>query len=147
MDRYHFLTDLLSLRRSASVTATLFTAGLAAAGIGSALLLFPAQFSAIGDIDLGGNLTLLSQTRSSGSLLLFCGVLIFAGGFVTALTRTAIILSVVLYIAYGIARVFNVWLDGMPAETLLQAPIFEWSVGLVSLLFVLRNHSITICEQ
>ena len=109
----------------------LIISGLIAASIGAAILLIPAVFYATYGVALGDNFGLLNELKASGGALLASGILIMSGAFVDKLTFTAIVVSTLLYLSYGLSRVMSIMIDGMPAEGFVQAAVLEIAVGLV----------------
>lgn len=116
----------------------LLVSGFIAAGIGGAILFVPVGFHALNSIELGGNVSLLSEVRAPGGALLACGLLIMCGAFVARLRFTAIILSALLYLSYGLSRILSMALDGMPGTNLMQATILELVLGLVCALALVK---------
>lgn len=108
----------------------LFVSGLIGIGVGAAILLAPGPMFAIHGVELGSNSSLLSEIRAPGGALLVCGIFILSGVFVSKLTFTATVLSILLYLSYGTSRMLSMLLDGMPAEGLVQAAILEIVIGL-----------------
>jgi hypothetical protein len=118
--------------------AILLISGLIATGVGGALLLAPVAFHAGNGIDLGGQISLLNEVRAGGGALLACGVLIICGAFVTRLTFAAAVVSPVLYLSYGMARILSLALDGFPAEGLLTAMVVEVAIGMVGVFSLVK---------
>lgn len=109
----------------------LLVSGFIAAGIGGAILFVPVGFHALNSIELGSNISLLSEVRAPGGALLACGLLIMGGAFIDRLRFTAIVLAALLYLSYGLSRILSMALDGMPGPNLMQATILELILGLV----------------
>ncbi|MDH3645943.1 MAG: DUF4345 family protein [Gammaproteobacteria bacterium] len=126
------------MNKSVGLTVILLAAGLTALGGGSALLLAPAEWSAMASTDLTLDTNVLVATRLSAGLLLALGLLIVAAVSVPTFTYTPIALSVA-HRAYGISRGLSTWLDGLPTELFIQTGIVEWTMGLLSLYFLLRR--------
>jgi len=89
----------------------------------------PVDFYAGNNIDIGGNVNLLSEIRASTGALLAYGVLIFTGAFVSQLTFTSMVLSTLLYLCYGLSRFASMVVDGMPVNSLIGAAVVEVLVG------------------
>lgn len=111
--------------------ALLFVTGLIGVGIGGAILFVPAEFHATSGIVIGSNENLLSEMRAAGGALLACALIVLAGAFFSRLTFTALILSTVLYLSYGVSRLVGMAIDGLPSTNLMVVTAFELGVGLV----------------
>ncbi len=118
------------MRNSKVLKTILITSGLIATGIGAAILFMPVAFYAAYGIEIGDNFGLLNEIRASGGALLASGILIMSGAFVDKLAFTAIVVSTLLYLPYGLSRVMSIAIDGMPAEGFVQAAVFEIIIGL-----------------
>ena len=108
----------------------LAVAGLVAVGVGGAILIAPGAFHAGNGIEYAGNSSLLSETRAAGGALAATGVVVTLGAFVRRLTFTASLVGAVVYLAYGLARLLSVALDGLPADSLVVAAGVELALGL-----------------
>lgn len=126
------------MKKSKALRAVLFVAGLIAAGVGVAILLMAQQFHATIGIELRGNASLLSEVRAGGGALLASGILILLGVFVVRMRFTALLLSTLLYLSYGLSRLLSMAVDGMPAGILVQVTLLEIAIGLVCLLALVR---------
>jgi uncharacterized protein with PQ loop repeat len=60
------------------------------------------------------------------------------GAFVAKLTFTSAVISIVMYLSYGISRILSIAVDGMPAEGLVLATVVEIIIGLVGVFALLR---------
>ena len=114
------------------VKVVLLTAGITALIVGSCLLFIPVTFQASAGIELGNDPGLLSEMRGPGALILASGVGMIAGAFVIEITLTALILSLVLYGAYGIARMLSLVVDGIPDTTIVAAMVAELIFAIAS---------------
>lgn len=119
------------MKNSNPLKLVLFISGLIAASIGGAILFNPANFYAANGIDLGGSVSLLNEIRASGGALLTAGILIISGCFVARLRFTAVVVSCLLYLSYGLSRMLSFAVDGMPSEGLVQAAALEIVIGVV----------------
>jgi hypothetical protein len=126
------------MKNSKVLKTILIISGLIATGIGGAILFTPVAFQASAGIDLGGNISLLSEIRRLGGALLASGILIMLGAFVAKLTFTSTVISIMIYLSYGISRILSMAIDGMPAEVLVMATVVEIIIGLVSLFALLK---------
>ena len=111
------------------------TGGIAIA-IGGLILRSPAEFYALNQIDIGGNVNLLSEIRAPAGALFSSGVLIFIGAFVSQLTFTSIVLATLVYLSYGLSRLLGMAIDGIPVASLVWSDGIEIVLGL-SCLFCL----------
>lgn len=127
------------MRRSRVLQILLLASGLLALGIGGALLLDPVGFEAGAGIELGRNASLLSEMRAQGGALLAGGVLIMTGAFVPAMTRASAVVAATVLLAYGLARVLGIMLDGTPSDTLLAATAVELGLGGATLGALFRS--------
>ena len=118
------------MKNSKVLKTILIISGLIASGIGVAILFAPAAFYAIYGIELGSDVSLLNEIRAPGAALLASGILIISGAFVEKLAFTAVVVSTLLYLSYGLSRVMSIAIDGMPVEGLVQAAILEIIIGL-----------------
>jgi hypothetical protein len=117
----------------------LLLAGLIALLIGAVILLAPVALHATTGSDLTGQISLLSEIRAPGGLLLVCGALILAGAFVSRLTFAATLVATLAYLSYGLSRFLSLTLDGVPAPALVLAMIAELVLGAIGLVFLVRQ--------
>jgi hypothetical protein len=127
------------MKRSRVLKAVLFVSGLIAAIVGVATLFAPEAFHASSGIDLGGQISLLSEVRAPGAALMASGILIVSSAFADRLAFTSVVVSTLLYLSYGLSRLLRMAVDGMPADDLVLATVLELVVGLTSL-FVLARY-------
>lgn len=111
--------------------AVLIAAGLIAAAIGVGLITIPVAFYASNGIALPDSASMYSETRAPGGALVASGILMVLGAFVSRLSFTALVMSSVLYLAYGVTRVVSMAIDGPPAPNLLIAMAGELIVGAI----------------
>jgi len=126
------------MKNSKVLKTILFLSGLLLIAVGTAILLTPVAFTARNGIDLGGNISLLNDIRGNGGVLLGSGVLIMLGAFIHKLSFTSIMVSIVVYLSFGMARVLSIILDGMPADGLVKATSVEIIFGLVCVFAFLK---------
>jgi len=117
----------------------LLIAGVIAAGLGAMILLAPVVFYAGYGIDPAGQVNLLNELRSHGLSLLAAGLFIGFGAFRPRLAYAALIISTVLYLAYGLSRLVAIAMDGLPSSSLLLTGGFEIVMGLAGLALILRT--------
>lgn len=126
------------MKNSKILNTILLISGLIAAGVGVAILLVPVAFYAGNGVDLGANSSLLNEIRATGGGLLACGILIMSGAFVAKLRFTAIVICMLIYLAYGLSRLLGMAMDGMPTEGLVNAAVLEIIIGLLSVFAFLK---------
>lgn len=126
------------MENSRILKTVLVISGLIATGIGGVLLFVPGSLYAASGIELGRNVSLLSEVRAPGGALLASGILILSGAFVARLAFTATVLTTLVYLSYGIARILSMAIDGMPSEALVQATVLEMTIGLAGAFVLLR---------
>jgi len=126
------------MKNSNVLKVILFISGLITASVGGAVLFMPAAFYAANGIDLGSNLSLLNEVRASGGALFIAGILIVSGSFFASLRFTAIVVSALLYMAYGLSRILGFVVDGLPSERLVQAAALEIIIGVACILVFIK---------
>jgi hypothetical protein len=126
------------MKNSKMLKTILIISGLIASGVGAAILFSPVAFYASYGIEPGGNISLLNEIRAPGGALLASGILIMSGAFVDKLAFTALMVSTLLYLSYGLARVMSIAIDGMPAEGLVQAAVLEIVIGLACIFALIK---------
>lgn len=109
----------------------LWGSGLIASLIGGALLLSPEILYDLNGIELRGQPSLLNEVRAPGSALLASGAVILSGAIWARMTFTAILLSTLLYLSYGLGRVVSMVVDGIPAPGLVVVAALELAIGLI----------------
>lgn len=124
------------MSHSIRIKLLLLTSGLVSAGVGFAVLFLPVGFHASAGIVLGGNLSLMSEMRAPGALLLAAGGFILASVIVARWQYAAALVSAAVFLSYGLARIYSVVVDGMPHEILLMAAGVELFVGLLSVMMI-----------
>jgi len=124
------LKGLKNMKKSNVLKTILIISGLMASVIGAAILFTPVAFYATYGIAVAGNFSLLNEIRAPGGALLVSGLLIISGAFVDKLTFTAVVVSTLLYLSYGLSRVMSIAIDGMPVDGLVHAAVLEIVTGL-----------------
>jgi hypothetical protein len=109
-----------------------------ASGIGAAILFAPVAFYATYGIELDGNFSMLNEIRAPGGAMLASGILIITGASVDKLAFTAVVVSTLLYLSYGLSRVMSIAVDGMPAKGLVQAAALEIITGLACVFVLVK---------
>lgn len=134
------------MQNSIFLKIVLCISGFVAIAIAGFILLSPTDFYAINHIDIGGNPNLLSEIRAPAGALLSFGILMLMGAFILRLAFTSILLSTVLYLAYGLSRFVGMLVDGLPVDSLIGSAVIEVVLGLVSL-FCLWKYQLSQSEQ
>lgn len=106
------------------------TAGVLAAGIGTALTVAPAAFLAGSGIALGADPSLLSELRAPGAGLAVLGAVMLAGLRRPALRPVALIAAATVYLGYPLGRLVGIAMDGVPSTEILAALAVEIAVAL-----------------
>jgi hypothetical protein len=104
-------------------------AGLAALGIGLAILTVPAGFYGTYGIELGADPNLLSELRAPGANLAVLGAIILLGAFRQSMTRLSAAIGGLVFLAYALGRIVSMALDGMPSSGLIEATVIELVIG------------------
>ena len=125
--------------------SVLVLSSLIAAGIGAAILLAPASFFASYGIELAADPSLFSELRAPGAALLALGLLMGVGAFVPPFALASTAIAATVYLAYGLARVLSLALDGVPDGGLVGATVLELLLGLTCLVLALRTWR-PVCE-
>ena len=111
-------------------------------GFGAAILFMPVAMAALNGIELGGQISLLNETRAPGGALLASGILVMSGAFLAKLTFTSAVVSALVYLSYGLSRILSIAIDGMPAEGLVQVAVLEIVTGLVCVFALVKYRDI-----
>ena len=111
----------------------LFISGLLLLIIGGGILLMPQAFYASDGVFLGNNPSLLSEVRASGGMLTGGALVIFAGIIRPALRSLAMMLSILIYGSFGLARLLSLTIDGMPSHNLIVATAVELTVSAIGI--------------
>ncbi len=128
------------MKNSKVVKTLLFFSGLIATGIGAVTLFAPVEgFGQLG-VDLGGQTNLLSFIRAAGGgFVATSGLVIILGVFVPKLTFTSTIIATLMFLSFGVARIFSMAVDGMPANVIVAAIVLEMIIGMAGV-FALLNY-------
>lgn len=118
---------------SKAVKALQFIAGTVGLIIGAGMTFSPIAFQSSAGITLGDNISLLSETRSPGSLLLIGSIIILASVFKSKLRYIGLVLTSLMYLGYGFGRTISLIVDGVPHQSLLIALVLELIVGGIAL--------------
>ena len=120
-------------------TAFLIIAGLLLLVIGGSILLAPHSFYASNGIALGNDPNLLSEIRAPGGMLTASGLFALIGALRSNLASMTILLLVLVYGSFGVARIVSIMIDGMPASGIVAAAAIELLVAAVGLFVLWRT--------
>jgi len=120
--------------------AFLAISGVILIGIGAALLFDPVGFHASSGVALGNNVNLLSEIRAPGGLLFAAGIFVVIGSFRAKMVQASIVLSSLIYLSYGAARIFSMIMDGAPSQSLVAATGVEIIFGSLGLFLLYKLH-------
>ncbi len=81
---------------------------------------------------------LLSEARATGGIVIGFGIVIVLGVFSQRLSYISTIVSVVIFLSFGIARTIGIAVDGYPGKKLIQGIIFEFVFGLLGLFALIK---------
>lgn len=126
------------MKNSKVLKSILFLSGILLLGIGGVITFIPIEFNASNGVDLGANISVLSDIRAASMVLLIGGLLILLGIFIPKLTFTSSIIAVLLLLGYGFGRALSMGLDGMPADALFKATIVEFVLGFANLFLLFK---------
>lgn len=130
------------MQDSKFVKAMLIISGVLLLFIGGAYLFTPIEFySSANQTDISGQVNLLSEIRASGGGLFLGGLLVLLGAFKPKLTYTSTIISIMIWMGYGLARIIAISADGMPNEGLFTVMFIEIIIG-VSGIFAINKYAV-----
>ena len=72
------------------------------------------------------------------------GVVIFLGSLIKTLEFTAMLVSAIGYLSYGLSRLISLYLDGMPSENWVMATAIECVIGMACLMLLYSRKAQTI---
>lgn len=133
--RYLFFAKLL-----------LIIAGIISMIVGIGQLFFPVAFEASSGVILDGNISLLSEMRGAGGTLLGGGIIIMVGAFRASLRELSLMVTILISLGYGLARVYGMLVDGIPHRVLVGVAIGELMIGLLALFLyrIFRQQNYTL---
>lgn len=124
--------------KNTSIKILLIVSGLILLIVGAGILFLPHGFHESNGTILGNEPSLLSEVRASGGLLLGCGIVVILAAFRPSMRRQALSLSALVFLAYGLARLASMGLDGMPSSSLVASTGIELVVGALCALALRR---------
>ncbi len=89
-------------------------------------------------ITLSDDVDTLSEVRGMSAVMMFGGILIASGIFVSQLTFTSHVVAILLFGGYAFGRIISIHLDGKPNKQINQGTVTEVVLGAVNI-FVLIN--------
>ena len=125
--------------KSRKTTLFLFISGLLLLAIGAGILLAPHAFHSSNGIVFGSDPNTLSEIRAPGGLLAFSAILILIGAVRSRLRSLSLLLVVLVYGSFGLARLLSILLDGMPSEGIVGAMIIELIVAAIGTAIMYRR--------
>ncbi len=134
-----------------STPTLLFICGAILLTIGLSITLSPESFyaetmlsdpAAIGEANLFHNTSLINELRAPAGMLLASGVFVVLACVRKPLRPYAWLLSAMIYLPYGLARVYGFLIDGLPHQSLVYAAALEILLGAMCLaLFLYKNRT------
>ncbi len=128
----------MEMQNSKVLKGILTLLGLNLVGIGSWRLFAPISFAKNNAMDLNNQISLINEGRGAGGEIVAIGVLIILGIFIKKLTYTSSIIGPVLYLGFGVARLFSFLVDGHPGEMAVTAMIGEFVMGGIGLFALIK---------
>ena len=101
--------------------------------IGAYISLSPAEYLGQFGVGATGNVNFYSDLRSMGGSLLVFGLVALAGAFKKHIEGSAILMSTIVFAAYGVFRITAIAMDGMPGGAILGAAAIEIVFALMGL--------------
>lgn len=123
---------------SSLIKGLLLISGLLAVGIATTILCAPDAFYKGYGIDIGADASLVNELKAPAGMLFITGLLMLAGVVRKALTVTSLSTASLVYLSYGLSRLWSMAIDGMPHSGLVSAAILEIALGLICLLVFMR---------
>lgn len=125
----------------------LFLTGLLLLAIGGTILLAPHAFHAGNGIVLGDDPSLLSEIRAPGGLLVGSAILVLIGTLRRDMRSLAVLLTVLVYGSFGLARLVGLALDGMPSNGIVGATAIELAIAALALVILVQRGRIEAGAQ
>jgi len=126
--------------KSAGTKILLIVSGLILLLVGAGIVFLPHGFYESNGTILGNEPSLLSEIRANGGLLLVCGIVVLVGVFRFSMHRPALALSALVFLAYGLARLASMVIDGMPSTSLVISAGIELLVGTLCAIVLRRRY-------
>ena len=107
--------------------------------IGMSIIVSPVVFYGSYNINIGDNVSLLSELKAPAGLLLVAGVFMVYAIFDKTKRDVALGLAVLIYLSYAASRAVSMVWDGVPASGLVLATAIEAIIGLTCLVLLLAG--------
>lgn len=111
---------------------TLALSGLIAMGIGAAILFAPATFYGLSEVTLPDDVNLLNDIRAFGGGLVAAAVFISLGLVQRNLILPSLVAAAIVFAGFGLARIWAISVDGVPAATYVWVLIIELFVAALA---------------
>ncbi len=98
----------------------------------------PIEFYNFSGLTLDNDIGILSEARGAGGAILGLGILIFLGAFFPSLTFTSIIVLIVVFLSYGLARLLGIAADGAPGPDIIKGIISEFIAAPIGIFAFLK---------
>jgi len=130
--------EIGNMENSKVLKIILFLLGLPLIVFGTWRLTMPVAFYDFSGLILGSDVGVLSEARGAGGMILVSGILILLGAFSAKLRFTSTVLSILVFLSFGFARLLGIAIDGMPGEMLIQGIIGEFVMGSIGVFAFLK---------
>ena len=110
-------------------------------------LTMPVAYYDFNGLILGSDVGMLSEARGAGGMILISGILILLGAFLAKLRFTSTVLSILVFLSFGFARLLGIVMDGMPGEKLIQGIIGEFVMGSIGVFVFLKYRKKSTLEK
>jgi hypothetical protein len=128
-----------AMKNTIWVKLVLAVSGVVAVGIGLSILLGAKAFYASSGIILGDNSSQLSEIKAPAMVLLAFGTAMLGAVFISRIREFALMSAAMLYLSYGLGRVFSMVSDGVPHTNIQMAMGIELAIGLVCAVVMWRH--------
>ena len=89
--------------------------------------------------DLFLNASLINELRAPAGMLIAAGLLVVLACVRESLRSHAWLLSAMIYLPYGLARIYGFTVDGLPHQSLVYAAVLEILLGAISLVLLVTK--------
>lgn len=117
----------------------LVLSGLILVGAGCTMLLAPEVLHSKNGVTLGNDPSLLSEIRAPGGFLFLAGLTIAASAAQDRFVLMGLGLAALVYSSFGVARVYSIFVDGFPAQSLVLVTGLELGVGTLAAILSVYN--------
>ena len=125
--------------KSGLTELTVFISGAILVLIGLSITLSPAGFYAGSSIELDNSVNLISELRAPAGMLIVAGAIILASLLVKSLRLHALLISSLVYLPYGLARLIGFAVEGIPHSSIVIAAAIELTFGTIGLILLLKT--------